>query len=82
MAEHLIQFAADAISAYFDAHPDAADTTEGIHLWWIAWPGIAESIHITAAALVRLEQAGLVERYPVGTREIWRKPRARDTSTI
>jgi hypothetical protein len=79
MEENLIQFAIDAITSYLTLHPGAADTIEGIHLWWIRWPNIPESILVTAAALEKLEQTGLIEHQSVGNRKIWRLPRATKT---
>ena len=55
-------------------HPESADTVEGIHQWWIEWPGIAESISITSIALKQLEQTGQIERRSIGNQEIWRLP--------
>ncbi|MFZ6675466.1 hypothetical protein [Undibacterium sp. Xuan67W] len=78
MEEKLKQFASDAITSYLILHPDAADTIEGIHLWWIRWPTIPESILVTASALAKLEKAGLIENQSVGNRYIWRRPRTNE----
>lgn len=74
MDENLIQFAVNSITDYLNAHPESADTVEGIHQWWIEWPGIAESISITSIALKQLEQTGQIERRRIGNQEIWRLP--------
>ena len=76
MEENLNHFCANAIMSYLGAHPDSADTVEGIHQWWIRWPDIPESILVTAAALAQLERAGRIEKQRIGNREIWRLPRA------
>ncbi len=75
MNENLVQFAADAIEIYLNAHPDSADTIEGIHQWWILWPDHAPLMVVTAAALAQLEQANRIERRRIGNLEIWRLPR-------
>jgi hypothetical protein len=64
-----------AIRSYLAARPESADTLEGIHQWWINWPGLPESMAVTAAALDQLEAAGVVERLQVGNRELWRRRR-------
>jgi hypothetical protein len=76
MGADLVQFAVNAIEAYLEAHPDSADTVEGVHQWWIQWPDIAESITVTAAALLQLQQAHRIDCRRIGNREIWRLPRA------
>jgi hypothetical protein len=75
MDKNSIQFAAHAILAYLQQHPESADTTLGVHQWWIAWPDLPESITVTAAALSQLEGAHLIERHRAGNHEIWRLPR-------
>jgi len=74
MDEQSIQFAMNAIILHLRQHPQSADTLEGIHLWWIAWPDIQESIMVTAEALQRLQEARLIEVRIVGERELWRLP--------
>lgn len=71
----LVQFAADAILRYLQAHGESADTVEGIHEWWIEWPAASESIFITYTALIQLEDLGAVERKLISNREIWRRAR-------
>jgi hypothetical protein len=60
------------IEQYLALRPLAADTVEGIRLWWIDWPVSPESLEVTLAALEKLEREGVVVRVAVGTREIWR----------
>ena len=75
MDEKLLEFAVAAIHTHLQAHPASADTVEGVHQWWIRWPGLPESIDVTIAALEQLEQSGFLERLRAGNREIWRRPR-------
>ena len=64
-----------AIQNYLSSRPDAADTVEGIHQWWIQWPGIPEPIAVTMAALEHLETIGFLERLQTGNRQFWRRRR-------
>ncbi len=73
--EARVQFVADAIMRHLHAHVESADTVEGIHEWWIDWPAVPDSVFITYAALVELENGGAVERRTVSNREIWRLAR-------
>lgn len=73
--EHLLRFAKDAIARYVEVRPDSADTLEGIHHWWIQWPGAAEPMALTLAALQQLERDGLMQAIRVGNRDIWRRRR-------
>lgn len=76
MDNDFLNFAKKQIAEYVSARPDSADTVEGIHQWWIKWPGTAESMAITQAALEQLEQAGIMQRVRVHSREIWRLRRS------
>lgn len=71
--EHIIDFAASAIRQYLSEHPASADTLEGIHRWWIRWPGREESSLITLAALERLERLNEVEQIKFGSSVLWRR---------
>jgi hypothetical protein len=73
--EQTIQFAQNEITAFLSQRPESADTLEGIHRWWIRWPGLPESPVITEMALERLENLGIVERLLVGNSVIWRARR-------
>jgi hypothetical protein len=75
MDELLVVFAEDAIRAYLDDRPDSADTLDGIHRWWIRWPGLTESPVVTQIALERLESTGQIESVSVGNQVLWRRPR-------
>jgi hypothetical protein len=50
------------IRSYAASHPNAADTLEGVHAWWVGTriPG-ATSAEVEAACL-RLVAAGIIER--------------------
>ena len=51
---------ADAIERYLCAHPDAADSLEGIRLWWLTGAAAEEAPDRIRKALERLEAAGVV----------------------
>ncbi len=53
---------ADAIERYLRTHPDAADSVEGIRLWWLTGDAAGEAPEDVREALERLEAAGIVER--------------------
>jgi len=80
MDERLVSFAETAIRDFLAARPDAADTLEGIHRWWIQWPGLPESQVITEIALERLQIQGEVEFFRVGNNVVWRRSRPADAS--
>lgn len=75
MDEQLVVFAENAIRTYLGERPDSADTVEGIHRWWILWPGLPESPVVTQIALERLEGSGELESVNVGNQILWRRPR-------
>lgn len=75
MDEQLVVFAENAIRVYLAQRPDSADTLEGVHRWWIRWPGLAESAVVTQIALERLVAAGEIESFNVGNQILWRRPR-------
>lgn len=75
MDEQLVAFAESAIRIYLGERPDSADTAEGIHRWWILWPGLPESPVVTQVALERLETSGEMESVNVGNQMLWRRPR-------
>lgn len=75
MDDKSILQAAAAIQNYLVTRPEATDTLEGIHAWWIERPaGDEPSMEVTQAALEHLEVAGVMERTTVGrrAREVWR----------
>lgn len=71
MDEQSIRYAMQAIVLYLHQNPQSADTLEGVHLWWIRWPNIQESVLVTAEALHRLQTAKQVESRTIGKRELW-----------
>ncbi|MFD0726567.1 hypothetical protein [Lysobacter brunescens] len=75
MDRGLIEFAKDAIRRFLERRPEAADTLEGIHHWWIDWPGHAESQVVTEVALEQLHAEGLIEPLRIGNNVLWRRRR-------
>jgi hypothetical protein len=74
MTDDQVMAAAAAIRCYLSSRPQAKDSAEGIHQWWIAWDGGAPAlIDVTAAALDHLEAEGVLERFQSGSRELWRR---------
>lgn len=80
MNDDLVQFARAEIWRHVAEHPDSVDTLEGIHQWWIHWPGPGESLHITLAALEQLKLDGLMESRPVGQHLLWLRHRSDQAS--
>ncbi len=75
MDRGLIEFAKDAIRRFLEMRPDAADTLEGIHRWWIDWPGHPESQVVTEVALEQLHAEGVIEPLRIGNNVLWRRRR-------
>lgn len=73
--EPTICYAMSAIRRFLMERPDSADTLEGIHRWWIRWPGVEEPQRVTRTALERLEYAGELEKIKFGTSVLWRRRR-------
>ncbi|MFZ4529956.1 MULTISPECIES: hypothetical protein [Undibacterium] len=71
MDTNLVSDVCLAILDYLKAHPQACDTAEGIHNWWIKWPGLPESLVLTQHALSLLESEGQLQRRKIGTSELW-----------
>jgi hypothetical protein len=57
-----IDSVASEIEAHFLAHPKAADTAEGIAVWWIGGQRYLEAEETVQAALDRLVERGRLER--------------------
>lgn len=74
-AEELIEFVESEILAYLRLHPGCADTLEGIHRWWIRWPGPEAALAVSEAALKRLEAKGEIKQVRVGASLLWRRDR-------
>ena len=60
MDDLLIRQVAELISRYLVARPGAADTTRGVHDWWVDWPGPQAPLAVTEAALELLRASGKV----------------------
>jgi len=73
MDDDLIFAAAAAIREYLSTRPNAADTVEGIHQWWIRWDSQPESIAVTMAAVEHLAESGFLEPVKAGSRCLWRR---------
>lgn len=73
MNEALVAQTADAIQRHLTRCPAAADTTEGVHHWWIDWPQLPPPLAVTQAALEQLEREGWVVGLPCGHHKLWRK---------
>lgn len=80
MDDQLTAFAENAIREYLRERPGSADTLEGVHRWWIRWPGMPESPVVTEIALERLEASGEVERFRIGDRIVWRRRSVADSA--
>jgi hypothetical protein len=53
---------AERILRYLDEHPDAADTAEGVRVWWLLEQVFKESIGDVQHALDQLVSQGAVTR--------------------
>jgi hypothetical protein len=52
----------NAIEAYLNAHPQAADSPEGIQVWWLPAPLNQEPLSAIVVALELLERRGIVSK--------------------
>lgn len=68
--DDLVRDTAEQIRQYLNLRPAAADTPEGIHLYWV---GNSAPFSVTLLALERLEEAGEVEQFRLGNRILYRK---------
>lgn len=57
----LVDELAAEICAYLDAHPDAADTVDGVVQWWIVHERWLRGIALVGRALDRLIAEGRIE---------------------
>lgn len=60
-----VQQAMEAIRAYFERHPSAADSERGIAQWWLPTMGMEASSEQVGQALEILARRGVVERAPM-----------------
>lgn len=58
--EERVKSTARQIEVYLEAHPQAADSLEGIATWWIRKNCIRYELNVVFAALEQLTQAGIV----------------------
>lgn len=64
---------ASAVEAYLAAHPEAADSAEGILRWWLPRVRLEESVADVQRALDLLVERGAVEsRQVAGGRVVYR----------
>jgi hypothetical protein len=59
--ETVVDELAAEICAYLEAHPDAADTVDGVVQWWIVHERWLRGIGLVAQALDRLVAEGRIE---------------------
>jgi hypothetical protein len=50
------------VLSYLEAHPNAADTLEGITAWWLEQRRIRHGVEIVSGAIERLIDRGAVEK--------------------
>jgi len=57
-----IERIASAIERYVALHPNASDTIDGIHRWWLMNEPLAEDTTLVEPALTRLIERGVLMR--------------------
>ena len=57
-----IERIASAIERYLALHPNASDTIDGIHRWWLMDEPLAEDTTLIEPALTRLIERGVMIR--------------------
>ena len=74
--EPQVRYAMQQIRHVLQQRPQAADTVEGIHTFWIEWQEPQPPLAATQAALELLQDEGVVEwvRLESG-RQVWRRAR-------
>jgi hypothetical protein len=78
----LVDEIAAEIRAYLQAHPDAADTLDGIVQWWIVHQRFLRGIQATERALERLVAENQVERIRTADgRVVFRAARLPDSNS-
>ncbi len=58
--EERVGIAAREIEDYLESHPQAADSLEGIAIWWVSKQRIRYGLEVVRAALERLTRTGIV----------------------
>lgn len=56
------KFLAEQIKHYLESHPDAADSPEGIAMWWIPRQRHKESVKKVSKVLKYLAEEGIVQK--------------------
>lgn len=76
MNEQDVRLAKQQIQAVLARSPEAADTVEGIHGWWLASPEPRPHWTATEEALQQLQREGVVESVTLEDgRVVWRAKR-------
>ena len=60
--DEIVRTVAFEIERYLAAHPDAADSAEGIRGWWLPSAFRAEPLSTVVSALEHLEKRGIVSK--------------------
>ena len=66
-----IKSVAKEIEEYFDTHPDAGDTLEGIADWWVSRQRLRDEKSLIRATLAHLVTEGVLQKRHHGGREIY-----------
>jgi hypothetical protein len=75
----LVQELSAEIRAYLDAHPEAADTLDGIVQWWIVHQRFLRGVQAAGRALDELVAQGVLEKIRTADgRDIFRARRTPD----
>jgi len=69
--ETKIRNVAREIEEYFDSHPEAGDTLEGISDWWVSRQRLRDERSLIRAALAHLVTEGVLQKRHHGGREIY-----------
>ncbi len=68
--EEALAAVADAIKRYLDAHPNVADSVEGIVHWWLTRQRLEDATEVVEEALERLAAKGEVTKTITGEGKI------------
>lgn len=73
-SHEVVQRISIQIDSYLDIHPNATDTAEGIHHFWIDWGGEPSwPLFVTEKSLSCLESEGKIHHFKIGTKILWRR---------
>lgn len=67
-----LMFAMNSIKSFVAERPNAADTLEGIHYFWIQWDRPIPEMSVTLHALDLLADDEIMEERELGDQIIWR----------